>query len=136
MKFFCKAKDGGPQSTVTGYWLVEIKSLFSIVLLRFDGPSRRSYHEHAFNCVSWLLRGWLGESMFDSTRGTPATWKPPTVYIPSPIPFLTRRTDFHRVDSIGTSWVLSFRGPWAARWREYIPGVGMRTLRHGREVVQ
>lgn len=55
MKIFRKMKDGGGDSTVTGYFLIEIKSLFSVVLLRFDGESRDAYHEHAFNCVSWLL---------------------------------------------------------------------------------
>lgn len=29
MKFLSKAKDGGAESTVTGYWLVEIKPLLN-----------------------------------------------------------------------------------------------------------
>jgi len=127
MKLFRHAKDGGPESTVDGWWLVEIKSLFSIVLLRFDGPSRFAYHEHAFHSVSWLLRGQLVERL----RNTRIS----TVYNPSPLPIVTRRSDFHMVDSVGTSWVLSFRGPWAKTRREYIPGRGMRTLTDGREVV-
>lgn len=40
MKLFKKMKDGGKESTVTGYWLIECKSLFSIVLLKFEGDSR------------------------------------------------------------------------------------------------
>lgn len=34
MKFFSKAPDGGKDSEVDGYFLCEIKPLFSIVLLR------------------------------------------------------------------------------------------------------
>ena len=125
MKFHFGGKDGGPESTVSMYGF-EWKGLFSVLVLRFDGPSRFAYHEHAFHSVSWLLSGGLVEH-FRHTRNV-------RYYNPSPLPFVTRRTDFHRVDSVSTSWVLSFRGPWAARWREYIPGVGMRVLRHGREV--
>ena len=50
-------KDGGPESTVTGYWLIEYKPLFSIVLLKFEGKSRDAFHTHAFNSLSWLISG-------------------------------------------------------------------------------
>lgn len=112
MKFLTKRKDGGGESTVTGYWLVEIKWLFSIVLIRFDGKSREAFHTHAFNCISWVLSGGLLETML---RGRNRT------HLPSWLPFVTRRSDFHKVDSVGTSWVLSIRGPWAKRWEEYLP---------------
>ena len=125
MKFHFGSNDGGPESTVRMYGF-EWKGVFSALVLRFDGQSRFAYHEHAFNSVSWLLRGMLAERF----RGVSNA----RYYYPNLLPFVTRRTDFHLVDSIGTSWVLSFRGPWTARWREYIPGVGMRVLRHGREV--
>ena len=58
MKLFKKMKDGGPHSTVTGYWLIEWKAVFSIVLLKFEGKSRETFHTHAFNCISWLISGW------------------------------------------------------------------------------
>lgn len=128
MKFFKKMKDGGAESTVTGYWLVEIKSLFSIVLLKFEGKSREAYHEHAFNCWNWLISGKLFE-----------IWRVPSgsrsrVYLPSIIPFFIGRNRFHKVDSMtDTSWVLSFRGPWKSTWKEYLPNEGReRTLTHGR----
>ena len=130
MKFLTKRKDGGAESTVTGYWLVEIKSLFSIVLLRFDGNSREAFHTHAFNCVSWVLKGHLQEQFIGkrSDRVYRSSWRP----------FKTLRTDFHKVSSPwGTTWVLSFRGPWADVWREYLPQSGkFITLTHGREQVQ
>lgn len=112
MKLFVKRKDGGAESSVTGYWLIELKSLFSICLLRFDGHSREAYHTHAFNCLTWVLTGRLFEQFFSGRMvAHDASWRP----------FVTRRTDFHKVDSIGVTWVLSFRGPWAASWREYLP---------------
>lgn len=133
MKFFKKMKDGGAESTVTGYWLVEIKSLFSIVLIKFEGKSREAYHSHAFNCLNWLLSGELYEEFARlSDFGFP-----PRRYKPSWKPFVIKRTDFHKVDSVTpVSWVLSFRGPWAKTWDEYLPTERrFRTLTHGRKEV-
>ena len=111
MKLFKKMKDGGPHSTVTGYWLIEWKAVFSIVLLKFEGKSRETFHTHAFNCISWLISGSLTECFKDLSI-------PLKHYSPSVIPFLTKRTDFHKVDSNGTSWLLSIRGPWCKTWYE------------------
>lgn len=127
MKLLTKRKDGGQESTVTGYWLIEIKCLFSICLLKFEGRSRDVYHTHAFNCFSWVLRGALRETFvcYNYNEKThKASW----------LPFMTRRGDFHKVDSVTpVTWVLSFRGPWAQRWQEYDPKSGSFThLTHGR----
>jgi hypothetical protein len=51
MKFLSKCKDGGPESPVTAYVLVEIKSLFSVMLLHFSG-TREAFHSHAFNALT------------------------------------------------------------------------------------
>lgn len=128
MKFLTKRKDGGPESTVTGYWLVEIKSLFSVCLLRFDGDSREAFHTHAFNCFSWVLSGSLVEHFIGGEiRHHPASLRP----------FITLRTDFHKVSSPGrSSWILSFRGPWVKNWREYHPTTDeFITLTDGRVVL-
>ncbi len=128
MKIFKKDKDGGPQSTVTGYWLAEVKSLFSIVLLRFDHGSRDSYHSHAFNSLNWVLKGKVVEHNLDG---------PLLAYEPSPFPVITKRSTFHRVVSDGTTWVLSLRGPWSRTWMEYDPdGKRFSTLKHGRIEVE
>ena len=125
MKF---GKDGGPCSTVHGYWLVEIKRLLSIVLLRFDGASREAFHNHAFNCVSWVLRGRLIELHLDGRTET---------HGPSLLPVITRRSTFHKVDSDGRTWVLSLRGPWMSTWKEFIPDSGeVVTLGSGRRVLR
>lgn len=124
MKLFSRGKDGGPVSTVTGYWLVELKRLFSVALLRFDRGSRDEYHSHAFDSVSWVLKGRLEEHMIDGSTRT---------YRPSLRPVVTRRDDFHRVVSTGTSWVFTLRGPWARTWWEFDPESGEVTeLTHGR----
>lgn len=136
MKFFKRMKDGGPESSVTGYWLIEIKSLFSIVLLKFEGKSREAFHEHAFDCINWL-KGELVEHVHPS-KNTPdhKRGKRQIIYKSSLLPFIIRRGDFHKVDSIGTSWVLSFRGPWSKTWKEYLPNEDRyRTLTHGRKEV-
>jgi len=61
VKFLARRKDGGPESHVVGYWLVEIRSMFSIALLRFGPGGRRAYHSHAFDSISWVLAGHLRE---------------------------------------------------------------------------
>ena len=128
MKFFSKAKDGGPKSTVTGYWLCEIKSLFSIVLLKFEDGSRDEYHDHAFNSLNWVLRGRVDEQIWLGGNVT---------YLPSLKPILTSRKRSHRVVSKGTTWVFSLRGPWNNTWNEYNGFTGkVTTLTHGRKEVK
>lgn len=116
-------KDGGQESRVWGYWLIELKQLFSIVLLRFEDGSREAYHSHAFNAISWVLRGKLVEFHIDGRV---------EVHTPSLRPIITTRDTFHMVESRGRTWVFSLRGPWADTWREYIPGRGEVVLAHGR----
>lgn len=127
MKLLRRGKDGGPESTVWGYWLVELKKLLSVVLLCFENGSRDAYHSHAFNAISWVLSGELVEEHRNGMV---------EYHRPSLIPILTRRATFHRVVSNGRSWVFQLRGPWAARWEEYIPNTQRNvTLTHGRLAV-
>lgn len=131
MKFFKRMKDGGQESRVEGFWLIESKRLFSIVLLHFSHGSRDAYHSHAFNSISWLLRGGLIEDRMlnDGINFV-------SVFKPSLRPIVTTRDNLHQVRSNGGTWVLSFRGPWAMMWREYLPKEKkFITLTHGRKVV-
>lgn len=119
MKLFRKAKDGGPESHTTGYWLIEWKRGFSIALIRFEDGSRDAYHSHAFNAVSWLLMGQLVEYIYEKGNNPGVIH-----YLPSWLPIVTPRTRMHMVMSKGRSWALTFRGPWAKTWNEYIPATG------------
>lgn len=124
-------KDGGKDSTVWGFWLFEFKRLASIVLLKFEPGSRDAYHTHAFDCVSWVLRGELREFICGDGDGGFF------LYRPSWRPIITRRDTFHKVVSTGTTWVLSFRGPWAPRWYEFLPSQQrLVELASGRQVVR
>ena len=128
MKIFKKMKDGGPESTVTGYWLIEIKWLISIVLLKFEGKSREAFHNHAFNCYNWLLKGKLTEHLMSGKIRE---------YKPSIFGFVITKDDFHKVDSDETSWLISIRGPWSKRWKEYHPNTNtLHTLTNGRVIVE
>ena len=128
MRLFYWGKDGGPESTTSGLWLIELKKWFSVVLLRFDGASREAFHTHAFNSVSWLLKGMLTETMEKTGKQR--------FYTPSIFPIITKRDTFHKVDSQEVSWALSFRGPWVNNWREFLETEGRyRTLTHGRKEV-
>lgn len=127
MKLFSLSKDGGTESNVTGFFFVEIKKLFSVVLLHFANGTRDAYHSHAFNAVTWVLKGEFQEHMLDGTVN---------IFRPSFRPKITPRSTFHKVKSVGSTWALSFRGPWVSTWREYLPSVKkFVTLTHGRKVV-
>lgn len=125
MKFFKISHDGGQLSGVKGFWLVEIKSLFSIVVLRFSPGSREAFHEHAFNAYTWWLKGEVTEEFVD---GTKKNWKP------SFKPKFTPRNCFHRIISKNFTYALSIRGPWKDTWREQVRGHAV-TLTHGRKIV-
>jgi hypothetical protein len=120
------AKDGGPDSCVWGYWLIEWKKWFSIALLCFEDGSREEHHSHAFNSISWVLKGKLIENMLDGQRLEHRAGLGAVV---------TKRNTFHRVVSVGRTWVLTFRGPWNDIWHEYHPDKGVYNLTHGRKIV-
>lgn len=129
MKILSKSKDGGPESSVTGYFLIEIKWLFTIVLLHFKGKSRNAFHTHAFNCWNWLVKGNLQETTYPSYDIED--------YMQGAI-FPIYREDFHQVEPkyCDSAWVLSIRGPWKKTWKEYLPsGLLERELTWGRKVV-
>lgn len=126
--WFTKRKDGGPESKVTGYTLYENKRWFTIVLLRFDNGTRDAFHDHAFDSVSWILRGRLVERFLNGTSYE---------HVRSLRPIRTATSDFHQVRSVGTTWVFSLRGPWKQTWQEYLPAENrFRTLAQGRVEVR
>lgn len=119
MRFLSWCKDGGPESTVSAFWLLEIKSLFSVGLLRFGHGTRSAFHNHAFNSWNWVLSGSLLERLLHGGQ---------KVYFPSFRPIRTLRETFHRVRSWGNSWVFTVRGPWSRTWEEYNPETGDWTI--------
>ena len=124
MRFLSKSHDGGRDSGVTGYFLIEAKPLFSIVLLRFSKGTRDAYHNHAFNALTIWLKGRVIEHLIDgSSRG----WRGGNVKY-------TPRDCFHKVEALTVTWALSFRGPWSDRWNES-RSEKLVTLTHGRTVI-
>lgn len=127
MRLFSKRKDGGPTSPVDGYFLIEIKGLFSIALLKFNKGRREAYHTHAFNALTWFISGELVEERFDGTL---------TVYERSLLPKVTLKDNNHRVKALENSWCLTIRGPWGRTWIESDKTTQTRTtFSHGRVVV-
>ena len=128
MKILSYGKDGGPDSTVWGLWLIEWKRFFSIALLCFEDGSREEFHTHAFNSMSWVLKGKLEEELIHLT--------PRIKHTPSFKPIMTSRNTFHRVHSKGRTWVFTVRGPWVEKWKEFDPATDeFAILTHGRKVV-
>lgn len=125
---FCKImKDGGQESVVWGFWLFEIKSLFSIAILKFEDGSRDAYHNHAFGAISWILKGKLREEHLNGK----ANW-----IRPSFMPVFTPKSCFHKVTSFGNTYALTFRGRWDEQWNEYLPQTDEHiTLSEGRKRV-
>lgn len=127
MKLFSWGNDGGKDSRVRGFWIIEIKSLFSIVVLKFREGSREAFHSHAFNAFTWFLKGKVVEHHVD---GRSITWGP------SLSPKYTPRSCFHKVFALVDTYALSIRGPWKNTWQEYRPKTKeFITLTHGRKMV-
>lgn len=124
MRLLQKTQDGGPNSGVTCYFLFEVKPLCSVVLLRFGEGTSEVLHNHAFNAWTYWLKGKVLEHYRQgpSRPWFAGEWK------------YTSRYCFHRIQSVGTAWALSFRGPWEDQWNEIRDG-RFRTLTHGRKVV-
>ena len=129
MRLFQKVPDGGKGSGVTAFVLIEIKSLFSIMLLHFAPGSREKYHNHAFN--AWTL--WLKGTVTEIDLHGPLHWFKAGQWKYTP------RTCFHKVIARpGGAWALTFRGPWRNWWQEF--GYNPKTnrqeytyLTHGRK---
>lgn len=118
-------KDGGPSSTVKGFFF-QIKCLFSVVLLRFSDGERPVYHSHAFNAWTLFLGpGTIKEFIYTGPVLTHKSWT--LKYTPC--------HNCHRVHSIGTTWAISVRGPWRDTWIEQRPSETV-WLTHGRKVVK
>ena len=134
MRLFSKAPDGGEDSGVTAYFLIEWKSLFSVALLRFEkGSSREAYHTHAFNAVTWWLKGEVLEERMDLAPKGSLLGRF-TGFMPSFKPKYTSRENMHKIHVMHEAWALTFRGPWNKEWKESKDGVET-TLTHGRKEV-
>lgn len=131
MRLFSLTKDGGAESRVWAYNVIESKQFGSIMFLRFEHGSREAFHSHAFNSVSWVLRGKLIEHFHPSMKTSHRF----VVHNPSRRPIRTFRDTYHKVFSVGRTWVLTFRGPGAPTWRDQAVGEPERVLTHGRREV-
>lgn len=132
MKIFSYGKDGGPESTVDGFFIIEIKSLFSIVFLRFNKGSREAFHTHAFNALTFFLKGHAIE---EHMNGEKIHWKPSIFNFWKPK--YTSRKCFHKYTSLENTYAVTIRGPWIDKWKEYLPHLNkFVTLTHGRRVVK
>ena len=125
-RIFYKKFDGGKESGVTGYFLIEWKKVFSIGLLHFKKGSRENYHSHAFNAITWFLSGSVTEEKLDGEKKD---------FGPSLKPKFTPKTNCHKVISHNDTWALTFRGPWDDIWYEYDKYGNKIELTHGRRVI-
>lgn len=125
-RFFYTKPDGGLESGVTGYFLVEWKPFFSIGLLHFKKGSREAFHSHAFNAVTFWLKGSVTEVKWPTLSGR--------AFSAGLKPKYTPRENFHKVVAHDDTYALTLRGPWLDYWYEFKQGKRF-TLTHGRKVV-
>lgn len=127
-RLFYVKPDGGKESGVTGYFLIELKALFSIGLLHFKQGSRENFHSHAFFGITWWFKGSVTEEKLNGETKD---------FGPSFLPKFTPRTNIHRVISHSDTWAVTFRGPWEDIWYEYCPKDNKFIyLTHGRKEVE
>jgi hypothetical protein len=127
VRFMEWAPDGARDANLWGFYFIEIKPLFSIVLLRFKDveTTPEAFHTHAFNAWTiWLSGAVLEEDVDGNSR---SFFRGDTKYTP--------RSKFHRITAMLPTWALCFRGPWADKWKESRQGK-QRTLTHGRKEVE
>jgi len=126
MRILQKTKDGGPNSPVDAYFLIESKRFGSIALLKFNPGTREAYHTHAFDALTWFICGNMWEQGYLSKRLTQ--------YHRSIWPKCTLKEDNHRVVCLKPSWAFTLRSPWKDTWTETKKGK-KTTLTHGRKEV-
>lgn len=119
------APDGGKDSGVQAFFIIEWKAVFSIAILQFSKGSREAYHTHAFHALTWWLKGRVTEQKITGELKE---------YIPSFIPKFTSRSNFHKVNAYKTTYALTIRGPWKDTWEEFRKG-HFTTLTHGRKEI-
>lgn len=124
-KLFCIKSDGGKDSGVTAFFLIEWKILFSIGILHFKKGTREAFHSHAFNAITWWLTGRVTEIKIDGTEKE---------YGPALKPKLTTRDNFHKVKAHKDTYALTLRGPWQDTWQEFKNNLFV-TLTHGRKQI-
>jgi len=124
-RLFYVKPDGGKDSGVTAYFLIEWKILFSIGVLHFKKGSREAYHDHAFNALTWWIKGKVTEEKIDKSQKE---------YFVSIKPKYTPRDNFHKVIAHENTYALTFRGTWKDKWNEFKNGK-LTTLTHGRKEV-
>lgn len=132
LTLFKKSHDGGKDSGVTGYWLIEWKSVFSIVLLNFKPNNRENFHDHAFNALTWWVKGCAKEICYNPVK----FYTEYNLWFPSFIPKFTPRSNVHKIIVDKSVWAISIRGPWKKEWHEYNKKENkLITLTNGRKVV-
>lgn len=125
---FKTSHDGGSNSGVTGFWLIEWKPVFSIVVLKFNKGTREAYHSHAFSALTWWLKGKVIEHHIDGNKNH---------WAPSFFPKYTPKKCFHKVEALEDTYALSIRGPWDKTWQEYSQNEHqLVTLGNGREIIE
>ena len=123
-RMFSVRSDGGKDSGVTAYFLIEWKPIISIAILHFKPGTREAYHTHAFNALTWWLKGKVTEAKLNAAfngkgellnQGGDITKD----YKPSFKPKFTARSNFHKVIAHEDTYALTFRGPWHNQWMEF-----------------
>lgn len=135
-RIFYTKPDGGKDSGVTAFFLIEWKILFSIGILCFKEGSREAYYSHAFNALTWWLKGEVTEAKlnasFNGKNELEMQCEDITKdYKPSFIPKFTSRVNFHKVIAHKDTYALTIRGPWHNWWMEFKNNRLIR-LTHGR----
>lgn len=125
-RLFYKKPDGGNNSGVTAYFLIEWKILFSIGILHFKEGTREAYHNHAFNALTWWIKGKVTEIKIDKSEKD---------FKPSLIPKYTSKDNFHKVKAHENTIAITLRGPWNDTWKEYRKNKYV-TLTHGRKEIK
>jgi len=126
-RIFYVKSDGGKDSGVKAYFLIEWKVLFSIGILHFKKGTREAFHNHAFNALTWWLKGSVTEILINGTEKE---------FKASIIPKYTSRDCFHKVKAHEDTYALTFRSHWNDTWKEFKDSVYKMYLNNDIETLE
>lgn len=100
------------------YVIFECKYLFSIIIFNFieSDKVQDRFHTHAFNSVSFKLKGYYEEHILDENGET--------LIVPrhNVVKFFERDI-YHAIGKSNDCWTLLLAGPWKQTWKEFFPNL-------------
>ncbi len=110
------------------FTIIEIKYLGGIIVNIFNTSNQDRFHSHAFNALSWMIRGHYYEDVIVDGNLLKLKKIERSRFIP--------RNYIHKITkSSPNAMSITFEGPWESTWNEYFDNGRIKTYSWGRKVI-